>query len=170
MTTHASLTGSDLHEPKGVAAASANALYQANGAGSGTWTTDPTLSTYTKTASMFNLNKVYVTLYWTDAGTAGTATRFVAMPRAGTITKIYSATEAAAATSNTTLTASIGGVNVTNGVVTITSAGAAAGDVASATPTANNTVTAGQALKFTSNGGSSSVMPVTLTIELTCSA
>lgn len=36
---HSTLTGSDLHEPKGVAAASANRVYVANGAGSGTWTT-----------------------------------------------------------------------------------------------------------------------------------
>lgn len=43
MTTvaHSSLTGSDLHEPKGVASASANTLYVANGAGSGTWTQVP---------------------------------------------------------------------------------------------------------------------------------
>ena len=38
--THASLTGSDLHEPKGVSTASANQIYVANGAGSGVWT-DP---------------------------------------------------------------------------------------------------------------------------------
>lgn len=38
MAAHASLTGSDLHEPKGVAAASANTVYVANGAASGAWT------------------------------------------------------------------------------------------------------------------------------------
>jgi hypothetical protein len=36
---HSALTGSDLHEPKGVAAASANRVYVADGAGSGSWTT-----------------------------------------------------------------------------------------------------------------------------------
>lgn len=36
--SHASLTGSALHEPKGVASASSGAVYVANGAGSGTWT------------------------------------------------------------------------------------------------------------------------------------
>jgi len=35
---HSGLTGSDLHEPKGVAAASANKVYVTNGAGSGTFT------------------------------------------------------------------------------------------------------------------------------------
>jgi hypothetical protein len=35
---HSSLTDPNLHEPKGVAAASANQLYLSNGSGSGTWT------------------------------------------------------------------------------------------------------------------------------------
>lgn len=36
---HSSLTGSELHEPKGVASATANTVYVANGTGSGSWTT-----------------------------------------------------------------------------------------------------------------------------------
>lgn len=36
---HSTLTGASLHEPKGVAAASANRVYVSNGAGSGSWTT-----------------------------------------------------------------------------------------------------------------------------------
>lgn len=170
MTTHASLTGSDLHESKGTAGASAGAIFVADGAGSGSYTTTPTISGYTKTANQFNLNICYITCYNPDVGTAGASTFFVVMPRAGTITKIYCTTQKAAGGSNNTLTSSIAGVNVTNGVVTITSAGAAAGDVSSATPTAANTVTAGQALKFTSNNGSTTVTPVVLTIELTASA
>ena len=35
--SHAGLTGDDLHEPKGVAEASANTVYRADGAGSGSW-------------------------------------------------------------------------------------------------------------------------------------
>lgn len=35
---HSTLTGSDLHEPKGVAAATAGQVYISNGSGSGTWT------------------------------------------------------------------------------------------------------------------------------------
>jgi hypothetical protein len=34
---HKNLTGTDLHEPKGVAAATINKVYVSNGAGSGTW-------------------------------------------------------------------------------------------------------------------------------------
>lgn len=41
MTTkaHSTLTGSDLHEPKGAASATSGQVYVANGAGSGVWTT-----------------------------------------------------------------------------------------------------------------------------------
>jgi len=37
MALHSDLTGADLHEPKGVAGASADTVYVADGAGSGTW-------------------------------------------------------------------------------------------------------------------------------------
>ena len=38
MPLHANLTGSDLHEPKGVASATANKVYVSDGAASGAWT------------------------------------------------------------------------------------------------------------------------------------
>jgi hypothetical protein len=38
---HSTLTGSDLHESKGVATAANNRVYVSNGAGSGSWTTVP---------------------------------------------------------------------------------------------------------------------------------
>lgn len=44
---HSALTGAELHEPKGAAAASANTVYVANGSGSGSWTT---LATWLATA------------------------------------------------------------------------------------------------------------------------
>lgn len=39
MVAHSALTGAELHEPKGVAAATAKTVYVADGAGSGSWTT-----------------------------------------------------------------------------------------------------------------------------------
>ena len=41
MVAHSSLTGADLHEPKGVAGATSDTVYVANGAGSGTWSKLP---------------------------------------------------------------------------------------------------------------------------------
>ena len=36
---HNTITGTDLHEPKGIAAAAANLVYVANGSASGAWST-----------------------------------------------------------------------------------------------------------------------------------
>lgn len=44
---HSSLTGSDLHEPKGVSTATAGQAYIADGAGSGAWTDIVTATTFT---------------------------------------------------------------------------------------------------------------------------
>ena len=41
---HSTLTGADLHEPKGVASATANQIYLSDGAGSGDWTDYSTLT------------------------------------------------------------------------------------------------------------------------------
>lgn len=87
------------------------------------------------------------------------AAYYVVAPIAGTIRKIYSAIDGAVSTADVTITASIGGVDVTNGVVTIATAGSAAGDVDVATPSAANALTAGQALKLLVSGGGSGGSP-----------
>ncbi len=45
MPAHSALTGSDLHEPKGVATATSGQWYKANGSGSGTWTNNTLANT-----------------------------------------------------------------------------------------------------------------------------
>lgn len=92
---------------------------------------------------------------------------YLVIPYAGTITKIYSVIDAAIATADKTLTASIGGVAITNGALTITQAGSAAGDVDSCTPTAANTVTAGQAIKIAATGGSTGAARAHITVVYT---
>lgn len=96
------------------------------------------------------------TLTISEIGLLGSAVHYIVSPYAGTIVKIWSVLNSEAlATGNATLTASIGGVAVTNGAITITQAGSAVGDVDSATPTAANTVTAGQAIAVTLGGSNS---------------
>lgn len=88
------------------------------------------------------------------------------MPRAGTIAKIWTALQAALATGNATITASINGVAVTTGVVTITQAGSAAGDVYSATPTAANAFVAGDVVELTVGGTNTATVGAIATLEL----
>ncbi len=73
-------------------------------------------------------------------------------PVAGLIKKVYSVIDAALTTGNATLTTKIGATAVTNGVVTITQAASAAGDVDVATPTALNTVAIGDVISVTVGG------------------
>jgi hypothetical protein len=46
---HSAITDPNIHEPKGVAAATSGQIYVANGSGSGSWVT-PTLDTIDRTA------------------------------------------------------------------------------------------------------------------------
>lgn len=87
------------------------------------------------------------------------ASYYLVAPLAGRISKIYSVIDGAVATADVTITAKIATVAVTGGVVTIATAGSAAGDVDSATPTAANTVTAGQAIEFLVTGGGAGGTP-----------
>ncbi len=93
---------------------------------------------------------------------------YVVSPVAGDITKLWSVIDGAVGTADVTITAAIGTTNVTNGVITIATAGSAAGDVDSATPTAANTVAVGDVIRLTVAGGGSGGSPrghVTIVID-----
>lgn len=83
----------------------------------------------------------------------------VIAPVAGTVAKLWSVIDGVVSTADVTITPSIAGVDITNGQITITQAGSAAGDVDSATPTAANAVAAGQAIKLTVAGGGAGGAP-----------
>lgn len=73
-------------------------------------------------------------------------------PISGRLAAIHSVIDGALTTGNATLTAAIDGAAVTGGVVTITQAGSAAGDVDQATPTAANEIVAGDVITITPGG------------------
>lgn len=60
MAEHNTLTGSQLHEPKGVATATSGQVYTANGSGSGVWTTPPPAAG-TITQGIYNYNDLATT-------------------------------------------------------------------------------------------------------------
>lgn len=103
------------------------------------------------------LTQAYLCLDIAD-GSADT-TYYVVSPVAGTISAIYTVIDGVVSTADITVTGKIGSTAITNGVVTITQSGSAAGDVDSATPTAANTITAGAALNFVVAGGGSGGSP-----------
>lgn len=116
-------------------------------------------------ASATEINTYVVSLDIADGSAEGVY--YVVCPHAGTISKIWTVIDGAVSTADITVTAAIGATGVTNGVVTIATAASGAGDIDSATPTAANTVTAGQAVNFTVTGGGSGGSPrVHLAMEI----
>lgn len=106
-----------------------------------------------------------------DIATLNTATDYyIVIPYAATITKMYSVIDAAIATADKVLTLSIAGTAVTDGALTIAYSGSAAGDVDSCTPSANNAIAAGKALKIAATGGSTGDARGHLTIVYTRTA
>lgn len=161
MSLHSALTGADLHEPKGAAAASANTVYVANGSGSGAWS--KVGSSQIDSATVLNVNKGFLPYVYLDVGTAGS--QYIILPAACTITKISAVAEGAMATASTVLTfKNAGGSSM--GTITFTSA-AVAGDTGSVTPASNNTFTAGQALKIDTDGGTSTTPNVQIVLSYT---
>jgi hypothetical protein len=147
-TEHVNIADGERHEPKGAAAALDGQVYESDGAESGSW----------------RYPRAILQVAIDDISTAGSV--WVVSPIAGTIEKIYSVIDGAIATADCALTAEIGGTLVTGSGITITQAGSAAGDVDSSTPSAANTVAAGEAIEIITDGASTNTVKAVITIEI----
>lgn len=160
MAEHKDLTGSNLHEPKGVATASNNTVYVADGAGSGSWSKVGVNSI--DNTSILDVNDFYMTEILDDVSTASST--YMAVPVGCQLVKIYGVLQNTIASGDPTISFSIGGISVTGGDLTFTASGSAAGDVESATPSANNSLSAGGVLRIQTDGASTNTVPVVLTL------
>lgn len=113
-----------------------------------------------------NLVKVTLPFYIADVSTAGQI--YVPVPEGfdGEVVEIRSALNGAIGTADVDLTAKVGGTAMTNGVITITQSGSAAGDVDVARPTAANAVAAGDAIEIETDGASTNTVEVFGTIVI----
>lgn len=109
--------------------------------------------------------KVFVFGEIADISTAKSS--WVVSPVAGDITKIYTVIDGAIITVDAGITFKIATVAVTGGAITIAFTGSAAGTVDSATPTAANTVTAGQAIEIITDGASTNSVKAVVVFEIT---
>lgn len=92
--------------------------------------------------------------------------RFVAT-KAGTITLFKTVLNAALATADATATLKVNATAVTGGVVTMTQAASAAGQVNTTTPSALNTFVAGDVVSITVGGGSTATATFNARVEFT---
>lgn len=149
MALHKDLTGTDLHEPKGAAAASANTVYVADGAGSGTWSQVPSSAIG---SSVKNINKMQLLVRVEDLVNA--AVVVVPIVQNCTLTNATSTITAAFTGADAVLTLSRAGAS-TIGTITIDDTGSGEGIIDTITAPANNTFTAPTYLKIASDGGPS---------------
>ena len=137
---HKDLTGTDLHEPKGIAGQAAGKVYVSDGSNSGAWTAKETLA------------GEVISGYIDDVSTAEVV--HVPMPFAGTISKVITVLEGAISGTNAVVTVKNSSGTAMSPTLTITTAGSAAGDVDTLSPSSNNTVTADSFITVETDGGS----------------
>ena len=159
---HETLTGSDLHEPKGVAAATVNKVYVSDGAGSGTY--QQVAAAQINTSSVKNVNKVFITYTLDDISTA--ASHWVVPGIAGDVVGITTVLHGVIATADAAMTFEIAGTAITGSAITVAYTGSAAGDVDTSTPSAANTVTAAQPVEIITSGASTNTIKLTVTLEM----
>ncbi len=147
MPLHSALTGADLHEPKGVAAAGAGEVYLSNGAGSGSWVVPP----YTLTGVI------------DDVSTASTI--YFPIPYAGTVTKVVTVLAGSLTTANATVTVR-NAAGTSMGTLTITQSGSAAGDIDVLNPVSNNTVTNDSRISVETDGASDTTRKLFVTVYI----
>lgn len=98
--------------------------------------------------------------YIPDVSTAGQI--YVPIPTGfdGQVIEVRAALNGAIGTADVDLTLKVNNVAMTNGVVTITQSGSAAGDVAGANPTSLNAVRVGEAVEIETDGASTNTVAV----------
>ena len=158
---HKNLTGSSLHEPKGIAAAGAGTVYTADGAGSGSYL-DPL-------ASLNNNNLVVLTVPFANLSTASSYVT-IPFPLAGVVTRVAVVCEDNFTTAPNVLTAEVvsAGVALGGGVATDLSISCTPGSgdhaVFAGNVTSGNSVSTSQALLVTTDGGGTGACNAVLSI------
>lgn len=111
-----------------------------------------------------SLASKFVTVTIDDVSTAGQV--YFAPGFSGRIKNITTALGGAIGTADAVLTPKISGTAVTNGGITITQSGSAAGDVDSSTPSGANEFTPTDNIELETSGASSNAVSVVATFEL----
>jgi len=143
--SHSTLTGADLHEPKGVASASNNEVYVANGSASGAWT-----------ALQYHAHGVIDNVSTSE-------TVYIPMPYAGTVAKVVTVLEGTITGADATITVS-NSAGSSMGTITVAYTSSAAGDVDTLAPASNNTVTADDYITIETDGGSTTAQKLWWTV------
>ena len=146
-TQHSTLTGAELHEPKGVAAATNNQVYVSDGSASGDWTA--LYDTYT--------------VDFEDISTAQVV--YIPILHSGTVTKVSSVIDSSITVADATITPK-NAAGASMEAITVAYSGSAAGDVDTVTVATNNAVTADSFMSIETDGGSSTTTRAHVVIKV----
>ena len=113
-------------------------------------------------ATAAELDAYTITVYMPIVCTAGSV--FVVGPHAGAITGIWSVINGVLGTGDVPIDPQIAAADITDGDLTLTASGSAAGDVDTSAPTAANVITAGQAIEIATDGNCDGTATATFSI------
>lgn len=163
MALHKDLTGADLHEPKGVAAAAANNVYVADGAGSGTWK-KLTLSTLDLT-SVQSPNTYRLTGVIPDVSTASAI--LIPIPVNSTFVSARMVLGGTITVADSVVSFTRNDGSSFGSTVTIAQSGSVEGTGFTFTATLNQTITGPGYIKIATDGASTTTQPLYVTVTLT---
>ena len=155
-TEHKNLTGTSLHESKGVDAASSGQVYIANGLGSGVWTD--------KNADNLVFNKYTLQDIMTDIGTANDNVYFH-IPYKSNIFSLTIILYGAIAAANAIVSIYVNGV-VRPETLTCSFAGSTAGSKFTLSSYAAHTINANDTIEIKTDGGPSGVTKAAISLTL----
>ena len=160
--TLATITASGYFDDYATAIASNDLMYAQGSDANGWFVLTNTSNVITANAA--GASKYYLTARITDVSSAETV--WTPVPTAGVITKIYSVIAGTIATAPAVLTCKINATGITDGVISITDSGSAAGDVDVVTPSALNVVAVGDALSVVTSAASTNAIQCEVLYEI----
>lgn len=161
MADHATLTDPELHEVKGVAAASDDTVLVAS---SGAGVFQKLTTANIDTTSVINVNQGTVNASMADVSAASFI--LIPLPKC-TVNTIYFTLANAITTANSTVTITNSTGPATLGTQTIAFSGSAEGTTFTFTASTNNTFTAGSYIKIATDGGSTVTCVTAITVLYT---
>lgn len=162
MVAHSALTGADLHEPKGAAAASSGQVYVANGAGSGAF--QKIGLSELDTTEILVPNRYCLTGIIADVSTASSI--LIPVPLGSTMVSATLVLGGTIASADASVTFEKPSTVSLGSAVTVAFSGSAEGTTFTFLATTNTSLTAGQYIKVSTDGGSTNTVPLYITIVL----
>lgn len=164
MPLHSSLTGTELHENKGVASASDNTVASAT-SGATVWR--KVNSSMIDATSIFTTNKIVLTAVLDDISTPSTV--YIPIPFDCIVNQVNTVLSGPITGADAVITPK-NSAGTAMGTFTVTYSGSAAGDVDAFAATTNNTFTSGTKMQIDTDGASTGTAKLYISVVATVTA